>query len=177
MNRATLVYRLMVPAVYSAAATGSFQPYRIAIKRSPKQRTAPTHVARVDERCGMCPNTTTAAPARAATAEGQRAIRQELPRRRAASLLAPRRCAANRQRQSCQPPVATSRFAMAPTAKGNSYQSHSEAIGREAYWGGDVLFFCSLLIWKGAGRRGGCFPFAESGSLPALRQIPGEAAA
>jgi len=50
------------------AATGSLQPYRIAIKRSPKQRRAPTIIAAADETFSICPITTTAAPARAATA-------------------------------------------------------------------------------------------------------------
>src|ERR1700728_3048591 len=49
-------------------ATGSLQPYRIAIKRSPKQRSAPIVIAAADETCRTDPITTTAAPARAATA-------------------------------------------------------------------------------------------------------------
>ena len=49
-------------------ATGSLQPYRIAIKRSPKQRNAPIVIAAAAETCSICPITTTAAPARAATA-------------------------------------------------------------------------------------------------------------
>src|SRR3954451_6376462 len=49
-------------------AIGSCQPCRMAINRSPKQRTAPAAAAPEDERCSMLPITTTAAPISAATA-------------------------------------------------------------------------------------------------------------
>ena len=47
---------------------GSCQPRRMAINRSPKQRTVPAAAAAADGRCSIRPITTTAAPIRAATA-------------------------------------------------------------------------------------------------------------
>ena len=52
----------------SPPAIGRCQPRRIAMNRSPKQRTAPAIVTAVDGSRNAVPITTTAAPARAATA-------------------------------------------------------------------------------------------------------------
>ncbi len=57
-----------VPQASGWRARGSCQPCRIAIKRRPKQRTAPAVAATEDGKCNVLPITITAAPMSAATA-------------------------------------------------------------------------------------------------------------
>jgi hypothetical protein len=52
----------------SSLATGSFQPRRIAVRRIKKHTDAPAMVVGTGDQWSKCPTTTTAAPARAATA-------------------------------------------------------------------------------------------------------------